>query len=165
MKLSRALKEKKRLAAEIAHLKNKISSKNSYLQDSGVEGKFPVPKLLEQLNKKVEELITLKFIINEANKEIQSAIYTLGEHKGMINFVNGINTNEGPQLARFAESVQVYEVQIDEVKRDEMVVELQGKADRLQDHIDEYNHTTDIPWGDEMPPMVENENQKDESAE
>lgn len=165
MKLSRALKEKKRLAAEIAHLKNKISSKNSYLQESGVSEKFPVPKMLDQLNEKIEELITLKYIINEANKEIQSAIYTLGEHKAMINFVRGINTTEGPQSARFAENVQVYVAQLDEVEMDKMVVDLQTKADLLQDHIDEYNHTTDIPWGEEMPVMTLSEDQKDLSEE
>lgn len=155
MKLSRALKEKKRLAAEIAHLKNKIASKNSFLKDSGVEVKFPIQDLLDELNKKVEQLITLKFIINEANREIQTAIYTLSEHKAMLGFLSGLNTSEGIIPPRYGETLaQEYLTQIDEIEKDKMVAELQKKADHLQDHLDEYNHTTEIPWNEE-PPLEE----------
>ena len=54
MKLSKALKEKKRLAAEIAHLKNLINSKNSYIEGSNVPEKFDVKELYGKLQGKIQ---------------------------------------------------------------------------------------------------------------
>lgn len=145
MKLQKALKEKKRLAAEIAELKTTINSKNSFTDDS-VKDKFNVNALYEELMSKVESLINLKLMINEANKEIQGSIYKLSEYKSLIHFLSGLDVVEGTKREGFTDNLIVYHTQIDEIERNRMKKELQIKADLIQDEIDTYNYTTDIPW-------------------
>ena len=149
MKLSQALKEKKRLAAEVQHLKNRISSKNSYIKASNVKEKFNVNEMYAELQQKVQDLVTLKIVINEANREIQSTIYLLGEYKAMISFWNGVNVNEGMVERGYQDTLTEYECQIDELKKIELVQGYQKKADSLQDQIDTYNYTTEVAWNEE----------------
>lgn len=156
MKLSKALKEKKRLASEIAQLKHLIYTKNSYIKGSNVPVKFKVDVLYSQLQKKVQELVNLKIVINEANHEIQSSIYLLGEYKAMISFLNALNVNEGPQFDGFRNETPVeYGVQFDEIVKNELMKEYQDKADALQDQIDTYNYTTEVSWGEDYDEETE----------
>lgn len=149
MKLAKALKEKKRLASEIAKLKSLINKKNSYLLGSDVTKKFDVRQLYGELQGKIEELVNLKIVINEANKEIQSSIFLLSEYKAMIDFLNNLNVVEGKHQIGYSEQIREYDVQIDEIKRDELVKEFQDKADSIQDIIDTYNHTIEISWNED----------------
>lgn len=153
MKLSRALKEKKRLAAEISHLQNVISGKNSFVKDSNVATKFNVPQLFADLEKKIQELVNLKIVINEANNPIQPSIYLLGEYKSMIAYLSHVNTAEGFVQGRgFArsEAPMEFDVQFDEIKINAIKKNYQDKADSTQDHIDNYNYTTEVSWKDEV---------------
>lgn len=159
MKLSKALKEKKRLAAEIAHLKNLINSKNSYIEGSTI--KFDNWKMYEDLNKKIQELVNLKIVINEANRDIQPIIYKLGEYKAMISFLSFLNVQEGIVPDTYNGGEITYKVQIDEIDKENFLKEFQEKADALQDEIDTYNYTTEVMWGDEFNPKGSVENDGD----
>jgi len=152
MKLHKALKLRKKLIGEIAQLKSQIQSKNSYLVGSLNPEKYNVPKLYKELMEKIDQLTGLKFVINEANREIQSKIYTLAEYKALIVFWNGVPVAEGTQEGgRFgSEALREYAVQVDEETRNAYVKEYQEKVDALQEEIDVYNYTTDIPWGDRV---------------
>lgn len=147
MKLHKALKLRKKLTGDISRLKTQIQTKNSYILGSVNAEKYNVPKLYNELLKKVDELVGLKFAINEANHEIQSKIYVLSETKALIAFWNETSVQEGTQLIGYSDKLtQEYKVQIDEEKRNEMIKELQTKVDSLQEEIDTFNYTTDIPW-------------------
>jgi hypothetical protein len=147
MKLYRALKLKKSLAGEIAKLKQQISSKNSYMVGSKNAQYTDVLSLFEDLQAKIDELVGLKFAINEANKEIQAKIYVIGEYKALIAFLNGLNVTEGTQTIGYSEAKIVeYKVHMDETKRDELVHDFQKRIDAIQEEIDVYNYTTEIPW-------------------
>jgi len=148
MKLYKALKLRKNLVGEITKLKQQIKEKNSYLEGSKNGEKFNVSEAYKELLSKIEELTGLKFVINEANHEIQAKIYLLGEYKALIAFWNEVSVVEGSQVIGYSDKVQNYVVQIDETKRNNLVDEFQKKVDSLQDEIDEYNFTTEIPWGD-----------------
>jgi len=149
MKLYKALKLRKKLVGEITKLKRQIQNKNSYVIGSLNGEKFDVNKLYTELKEKIEELVGLKFAINEANREIQSRIYVLSEYKALFVFWNEVSVTEGLVNNRGfgGDSNVEYKVQIDEHKRDEMLIEFQTKIDALQEEIDEYNYTTEIPWG------------------
>ncbi|MFW6225370.1 MAG: hypothetical protein ACOC3V_00260 [bacterium] len=148
MKLAKALKEKKRLAAEVAHLKNKINSYNSYIKDSNVPQKFNVIEMYSTLQSKVQNLVNLKIVINEANKEIQPLIFLLSEYKAMIAFLNILNTREGIEPASFSKGEVFHEVQIDALEKENLIKEFQDKADNIQDKIDTYNYTTEVSWNE-----------------
>lgn len=148
MKLYKALKLRKKLVGEITSLKQQIQGKNSYLKGSLNAEKYNVPKLYEQLLAKIDALTGLKFAVNEANREIQSQIYVLAEYKALIAFWNGVSTVEGTQEGgRFgSEALREYCVQVDDEARNKYVAEFQKRVDAIQEEIDLYNYTTDIPW-------------------
>lgn len=147
MKLYKALKLRKSLIGEITKLKQQIKDKNSYLEGSKNGEKFDVQKAYDELLGKIDELTGLKFVINEANKEIQAKIYTLAEYKALIAFWNEVSVDEGTKVASiYSEKVQSFVVQVDEAKRNEIVKNFQKRVDALQEELDEYNFTTEIPW-------------------
>lgn len=148
MKLYKALKLRKNLIGEITKLKQQIKEKNSYLEGSKNGEKFNVNEAYEILLGKIEELTGLKFVINNANHEIQAKIYLLGEYKALIAFWNEVSVVEGSQVIGYNDKIQNYVVQIDESERNKIVNDFQVKVDAIQEELDEYNFTTEIPWGD-----------------
>ena len=155
MKLYKALKARKKLVGEIVKLKDQIKTKNSYLAGSSSADKFEVDKVYAELQAKVNELIGLKFIINEANHPIQEQIYRLSEAKAMIVFWNEVSVVEGLQSVGYSDTIKDYKVHYDEAKRNEIVAGFQKKVDAIQDEIDNFNYTTDIPWGDASEDLQE----------
>lgn len=148
MKLYKALKLRKKLVGEITALKQKIQAKNSYMKGSLNAEKYNVSKMYDELLEKVDQLTGLKFAINEANREIQAQIYTLAEYKALIAFWNSVSTVEGTQEGgRFgSEALREYCVQVDEQTRNNYVKNFQARVDAIQEEIDTYNYTTEIPW-------------------
>lgn len=157
MRLQKALKLKKKLTGDIAKLKVQIMQKNSYMEGSLNAEKYNVPKLYEELLEKINQLVGLKFAINQANLEIQSKIYLLAEYKGLVEFWKSVNVTEGehPVSGRFGDTsvFKNYVAQISEEDRDKFVKTYEEKIEAIQDEIDTYNFTTDIPW--EEAPEVE----------
>lgn len=148
MKLYKALKLRKNLIGEVTKLKQQIKEKNSYLEGSKNGEKFSVENAYKTLLEKIQELTSLKFVINEANREIQAQIYLLGEYKALISFLNEMPVTEGAQMSGYADKVSNYVVQFDEAKRNQLVESFQRVVDAIQEEIDEYNFNTEIPWGD-----------------
>lgn len=146
MKLYKALKLRKGLVGEITKLKQQINDKNSYLEGSLNAEKFKINELYDTLLKKIDELTSLKFAINEANREIQSKIYVLAEYKALIAFWNEVSVVEGNQASTYGDTIRNYKVQFDENTRNHIVNDFQKRVDALQEEIDTYNYTTDILW-------------------
>jgi len=150
MKLHKALKLRKKLVGDIGRLKTQIQTKNSFSEGSLNPEKYNVEKLYAELKSKINDLIGLKYAINEANREIQANIYTISEYKALIAFWNEVPVKEGKQIIGYSDMTTMeYHVQIDEATRNQMVAEFQTKVDALQEEIDTFNYTTDIPWGEE----------------
>jgi transcription initiation factor IIE alpha subunit len=149
MKLYKALKIRKSLIGDINKLKEEIKSHNSFLVGSKNSERYNVNEAYNQLFNKVNNLVALKYVINEANREIQSKIYLLSEYKALIAFLNEISVKEGVQAIGYAEQLREYAVHLNEYEIKKMIEKYQTKIDALQDEIDIFNHTTDIPWGNE----------------
>jgi len=146
MRLYKALKIRKSLVGEISKLKEQIKQKNSHLVGSKNAERFDVKEKYQELYDKINELVGLKYAINEANREIQGKIYLLGEYKALISFLTELNVNEGTQSIGYSDVVREYAVHITESERDEMIKDYQTKLDAIQEEIDVFNHTTEIPW-------------------
>lgn len=147
MKLYKALKIKKSLVGDIAKLKEQIMNKNSYMASD--IAKISVDSLYKKLLIKVEQLTGLKFAINEANREIQAKLYTLSEYKALIAFWKDVNFSEGMRPTGYQNVLIQYNAQYDELKCNEIIDDFQKKVDALQEEIDVYNYTTEIPWGND----------------
>ncbi len=151
MKLNKALKLKKKITGEIANLKSSIQNKNSYIDGTIKPENYDVNDIYLELLRKIEDLTSLKYAINEANREIQSKIYLIGEYKGLINFWKDVNVNEGTFPNNYGGQPTTYITQVDEKTRDGMVKQFQTQIDSLQDEIDSFNYNTDIPWDEYNP--------------
>lgn len=149
MKLHKALKLKNSLVGEIAKLKKQIEDKNSYLLGGSKTITFRVASQYEELLKLTQNLINLKIVINEANREIQSKIYLISEYKSLIAFWNGVNVTEGAITTGYAETIKDYGVQVDETQRNNIVAEFQNKVDAIQEELDLHNYNTEVQWGNE----------------
>ena len=93
MTLAKALKQKNRLAQKISNLQKDIQRENRVRDDD--LRKIKVEDLLEELIRKVNELIKLKIAIFVASTPMRESILRIGELKSRIVFLQGINTTEG----------------------------------------------------------------------
>ena len=145
MKLYKALKLKKKLVGEVSKIKEIIRDKNSFIIGSNNE-RIDLAKTYSDLQNKINELLTLKFVINEANREIQSKIYELSELKGLIVFWQSVSVVEGKQQFGYGmnQSLTEFNVHFNEEKREEIINLFQVKIDAIQEDIDVYNYTTEI---------------------
>jgi len=116
MKLYKALKERKNLIGEITKLKQQIKDKNSYLDGSKNGENFNVQFAYEKLLEKINNLTNLKYVINEANGEIQARIYILAEYKALIAFWNDVSVVEGKQVLGYQDNTQIFKVQVPKIK-------------------------------------------------
>ena len=143
MKLSKALKLKKRLASDLTRLQSKVQSNNSVLKGNTL--KYDINELMKEISDKRKDLINLKISINNANVTIQGKIYELAETKSYIQFLKAINTEEGIVTSRYGDGPsQNYTVIIDEIQKDSLITKAQDKLDSIQEEIDTFNYTTTV---------------------
>lgn len=148
MKLQKALKLKNTLVGEINSLQQLIRQKNSFTEGSVNVEAFDTRKMYEELLQKIEKLVNLKILINDANEEIQAKIYQMSEYKSLISFwqslpvVSGVITNNS---YAGASSIN-YIAQFNELEKLEKIKEYQKLVDSLQEDIDTHNFLTEIPF-------------------
>jgi hypothetical protein len=72
----------------------------------------------------------------------------MSEYKALITFWNSVSTTEGTQEGgRYgSEALREYIAQVDEETRNAYVKDYQARVDALQEEIDTFNYTTEIPW-------------------
>jgi uncharacterized protein YukE len=137
--LAKALKVKNRLAGRLAKVQSDIQTYNSVLE--GQADQVNVLVLVKTRDELVEALVTIKTAINEANREIQRAIYDLAEKKASGQFLAGINTRHGAQPAVYpGQPDHKYVAALKKADVDAQVQRLEKEIDTLQDQIDSFNH-------------------------
>ena len=153
--LSQALKQKNRVAGEIARLREIVQRENSRKEKQPARADVRVA--FDQSVKQSRELAAFKGLIAAANAgvtDLERGIYgklnLQAELRGLIAFVKGLNTKEGEELERVGflsrdeatRTVYVATITRDEVDR--LVAAYQVEIEQLQDEIDEFNATTRI---------------------
>lgn len=134
--ISRALKEKNRWAGKLKELRDKIRENNSHEQ--GQIQSVDVAKAIEAAEEAEEMLIAVKTAIATANTPIVGKIVELEEVKGKIAFYRDLQTKEGV-FRTFKEITETYVVTISGSKKNEILDELQKRANNLQDELDDFN--------------------------
>lgn len=142
MKLFQALKEKKKIASEIAMLKHRVSENNSFVK--GNEQDYSAKDTLELIFKKESELVNLKVKIQVANQPIMDKIFRLAELKGRAQFLKSVPTNKGVVKNRYSDEAVEYTVEVQKTELDELINQATAEIYAIQDELDIYNHTTDI---------------------
>jgi hypothetical protein len=144
MNVAQALKKKARLLKSINDKWTIIKSHNSII--SGNPRKYNIKSELSSVEILIQELVELKTKIHLANAPVYDKIFLLSELKTQLKNVEYINTAEGTvDAGRYGTpSTVFYEVEIDEIYKNELVKSLTTKIDELQDELDYHNATTQI---------------------
>jgi len=139
--LSRALKEKNRWAGRLAELRERISSNNSHEESALICS--DVAADLADAKDASERLVAIKTAIAEANAEIVGLIIQLEELKGELAWLKGLETKEGVFKSQIYHDVveEKFVVGISGSEKIKMIDELQRKANKIQDALDDFNGT------------------------
>ena len=153
--LAQALKQKNRLAGEVARLRQIVERENSRKESK--PARADVRQVFDESVARSRELAALKGAIAAANagvvvggQGIYGKLNLQAELRGLISFLKELSTKEGEEvervgfLSRDEASRAVY---VSTIKRDEVdrsVGTYQAEIERLQDEIDEFNAATRI---------------------
>jgi hypothetical protein len=153
--LAQALKQKNRLAGEIARDREIVQRENSRKESQAIRA--DVRTVFEQSVARSRELAAFKGAIAAANAGVLTGdrgIYVKlnlqAELRGLIVFLKALNTKEGEDLERVGfltrdEAVRtLYLATITRDEVDRLVAAHQAEIEQLQDEIDEFNATTRI---------------------
>lgn len=145
MKLAKALKQKNKLAGEVAQLKELLTQQNS--RSTKQKFDYNNQEVLTNLRAKIDELVATKAAIGAANAEVYPKIFRLAELKGLVTVLKGLSTKNGvyAESLGYAQSVEVeYVAQIKKAEADRLVEELEKEIQELQDALDEFNFTRSV---------------------
>lgn len=135
LSLSKALKVKNRLAGRLAKVNSTIMSYNCSIEGRKEVDVAELDKLRLNLS---NALVDLKAAIYDANRGIYRSIILIGEKKGDIDFLSGLNTKHGAEPSYQGTTVNYVSV-IQKQEVDKRVKQLEKEIDDLQDRIDKYN--------------------------
>ena len=145
MKLAKALKQKNKLAGEVAQLKELLTEQNS--RSTKQKFDYNNQEVLTNLRAKIDELVATKAAIGAANAEVYPKIFRLAELKGFVTALKGLSTKEGvyAESLGYSQSVEVeYVAQIKKAEVDKLVEEIEKEIQELQDALDEFNFTRSV---------------------
>jgi hypothetical protein len=144
--LSKALSIKNRLAGRLSQARANIEAYNSVLagQKEGlVQATVDVRAEYARFRKLQDGLIALKAAIQRANLPVYEDVLQLGELKGVIQLLNGLNTKHGTEPGYNAVEFRC----VAEIKKPEaleMVRKLEAEIDAIQDKLNQFNASTRI---------------------
>jgi hypothetical protein len=147
--IHQALKLKNRLAGRLTEADSDLQTYNSVTKDQ--ESEVDVPALWVTRLKLAESLTTLKTAIHRANVEggLQKMVFQKGEKTSLITLLKGLNTRNGTVRDYSDEPVQyvAYKKKKDVTAE---VRQLERELDRLQEEMDQFNHTHKIEVAPEI---------------
>lgn len=147
MTLAQALKEKNRLAGELARNWSMIAHENSKREDASRV--IDVAETYKKVQLYKENLTELKTKIGLANAGNLERIYRLEECKNELNRLNSVRTDEASDFQplgngnfkEFKRSVVFTAAQIYEMRE-----KVQQECNDIQDELDAYNAVTKIEF-------------------
>lgn len=144
--LSKALKEKNRIAGELNKLRSIMSRENSRNVESA--SKVDRNLLYGSVKMKQAELVKIKTAIANSNTGINHLLTEMSELKSEAAWLMGLNTEDGTIKSRGYDSkevdVKVLSAYFNQQNVDSMCMEITKRIDSLQDQVDAYNATTTI---------------------
>ena len=143
MKLINALSEKNKLARNIKDIQERINQYNSYI--AGNTPVYNINDQLVQLQKSIDDIVSIKSQISRANLEHIESIYRLSELKSLCSFLKKLKIKEGKvKEENYSADVNEWECEISNVERDKIVLELQAEIDLIQMKMDRFNFEQEI---------------------
>jgi hypothetical protein len=144
MNLTKALKHKKKLVKQADELYSRFSSYNSI--EVGTSPPYTPEESFKGWLKKIDELVSLKAKIHQANVPIAEKIFRLGEIKNIITRMRSIDTKEGKVYNRYIDNANSIEyiAYVNLVSKDLHIKTYEEELERLQEEIETFNAITKI---------------------
>jgi hypothetical protein len=145
--LSRALKEKNRLLKKIKQQQQFISDNNDYSIVGDKEtNKIDISETLVDLEKNIQNLISLKCKISKANEKsgISKLVIEMSELRGLASFYKNFSRKAPSNPYRYDNEGIVEKCQFDYECSLKSVECVEKRIENIQDKIDELNATTFI---------------------
>ena len=147
MNIAQALKLKNRLAGELARKQQILSRENARRSDS--VSKVDRQSIWNDILTISDQLGELKGKITRANVSIYPALERMSELKSRIAYVERLPMREGEEveyLGRDNERItRTWNSFINQEESDRLVAKYQAEIDELQDKVDAFNATTQLP--------------------
>ena len=142
MTIKDGLKEKNKLAKKITDLMVRTEKYNSV--DNGAVRSYNPEESLNQAIDVMEQLISLKTSIHNANIKVYDKIFRMAEYKSLVKWLKNMNCTEGTVvLSRYGDvSNRQLTTVITEVQRDQLIEHYESEIDRLQSELDTHNVVT-----------------------
>ncbi len=149
MKISKALKQKNRIVAELNRLQNLLVAHNAL--EEGKTRSVDVSNVVEQIEATRVELIKLKGALAVATAPIYFKLVEMSEAKAYIKFLTsslrvGANKIARNEVVNGQYITKEYSVDyiISEQNKINKIKELTARIENLQDEVDAFNAVTDI---------------------
>ena len=146
--LSRALKEKNRIAGRLHKAQELVKKENR--KPAGSPRTVDVAATLAEVERLSARLAAAKAAIAKANDGIVATIVELEETKSLLAFFGSVNTDDEVEVERdYRGTVERrWDVAVGQSEMLAKTDALQARADALQDKLDEYNATTRVELPD-----------------
>jgi hypothetical protein len=147
MNLAQALKLKNRLAGELVRKQQILERENARRSDS--VSKVDREQVWKEIVDLSDRLGVLKGQITRANVAIYPSLERMSELKSRITFINNLPKRAGEEVnfvGRDQEKlIYTWDSLINQERADALVTKLQEEINSLQDKVDAYNATNQIP--------------------
>ena len=142
MTIAQALKDKNKKLNQVNKLWDRLAVCNSIPEGNIRE--FNPDELMEQLKAETDAYVALKTKIHQACAPVRETIFRLSELKNYIKRLKAVETKNGLYINRY-ESVSLrYDAYLSAGTIDEMVEEVESEIEKLQEALDQFNHTTHL---------------------
>ena len=147
--LAQVLKLKNRLVGRLSEADSDLQSYNSVTKEQ--EKEVDVRALWATRHKLSASLTVLKTALHRANVEggLQEMIFQLGERKGLITLLKGLDTKNGA-YRHYGDEPTVYVAFKKKADVTKEVRQLEREIDQLQEQMDQFNHTRKIEVSPEI---------------
>lgn len=142
MNLTKALKAKKKLIAQIATAQQRVFQNNSY--NEGVVPDYNAANEFDIWSDLTQQLVDLKTKIHLANAPIYSLLFRLSESKAFVQKLKGLNTQNGLIPARYNQPETKMIAVINNLEKDKLIAQYEEQIENLQDEIETFNAKTKI---------------------
>lgn len=143
--LAKALKLKNRQIKTVKGLQEQITKYNSVVK--GSDNPFDVKAKFEEVKSASVKLAQIKAAIQQSNAPIQERIYEMAELRGLLVFLQRLDTKSGKSIYGYHGEVVEFEAALTAADVEKAAAQIEERLDQLQDEVDSFNaHTmADLP--------------------
>jgi len=147
MKISKGLKELKKLKNKASTLSSKIQRHNKTMSLNTPQ--YSMTELIKEYHETLDTILTIKTQIMEANVASGNykAILRISELKGLLRAFGSVDTEGGfDERTMYSTEKIEYKVQIDTKQMEVLKKEIEEEIETILDTLDEFNAKTSIEY-------------------